>query len=484
MKQGVTEKKEEIDTRNQTITQDYSIGRLCCSSIGPSYGEPIGLALDAIVVSPYCESETDGNESGIVASSDFQLQFPPQFSTNGKINYRILLQINGNLLQETFLCMKLPTQGKGTMCVFEEGMSTKPSSDKLQQLVQQRILSPGRNLIRYILVKDNLSAKNPNSDDSCINQNSQYTTIGQTEAYVYLWSVHDTIIISDIDGTVTKSDVRGVIDSIFTEKYGHVHEGVCSFFSEIVKYQEEHESDMASKKNGKVRVLYLSSRPMRLIHSTRKFLSLLHQTSQHETVPQKNIMSSCMGRGSVDIDAELPDDIDKGKKALIGLPPGPIFLHTGTLSTVLVTELVRKSTHEFKADLLARQVVLPFVVAGKEKSGSRLFLAGFGNKKTDSLAYEMVGMKSHDIYIINASSVLVSTSASLEFEDEAEESDNEVVGCFAWEQMVRTEDLSFEMISVSNPSKATKTTSQKKRHFKGYNDPKLKKELLRRISSY
>jgi len=480
MKQGMIAQEEESKTSTQTTTKDYSIARLCCSYIGPSYGDPMGLALDAIVVSPCCESQTD-DESGIVASSDFQLQFPPQFPTAND-NHRVLLQINGNLLQESFLCMKLPTQGKGIMCVFEEGKSTKPSSDKLQQLVQERILSAGRNLIRYILVKDNPSAKNSKLDDGCINQHSQYTTIGQTEAYVYLWSVYDTIVISDIDGTVTKSDVKGVIDSIFREKYGHVHEGVCSFFSEIVKYQEEHESNKGSKKKGKVRVLYLSSRPMRLIHSTRKFLSLLHQSSRHEKFPKKNGMS-CMGAGSVDIDAELADT-EKGEMALIGLPPGPIFLHTGTLSTVLLTELVRKSTHEFKADLLARQVVLPFVAAGKEKSGSRLFLAGFGNKKTDSLAYEMVGINPHDIYIINKNSVLVSTNAALEFEDEeSENSDTEVVGCFAWEHMVGTEVLCSEKISVSNPKKATNTASQKKRHFTGYSDPKLKNELLRRISA-
>jgi len=474
-------KQEEKTQQEQNSAEDFSIEHplqnICCTSIGPSYGASIGLALDAIVVFPCCDSQTD--DEGIVASSDFHVQFPISSPPKGseQLQYRILLQINGNAVKESFLSMKLPMQGKGTMCLFEQGCSTKPSTDKLQQLVHQRILSPGRNLIRYILVKNNPAAKNLKSDEGGINQNasSSYTTIGQTEAYVYLWSVHDTIVISDIDGTVTKSDVRGVIDSIFTEKYGHVHDGVCSFFSEIVKFKKAHEGD-----KGKVRVLYLSSRPMRLIHSTRKFLSLLSQTNpEFQTPSQRTSILSCMNACDIDIDAKPVEG-----KGPVGLPPGPIFLHTGTLSTVLMTELVKKTTHEFKADLLARQVVLPFVAAGKEKSGSRLFLAGFGNKKTDSLAYEMVGMNTHDIYIINKNSVLVSTNAALEFEDEVQSEGTDVVGCFAWEPMICTEDLSSEKISVSNPDKATNTESQKKRHFKGYGDPKLKNELLLRISTH
>jgi hypothetical protein len=474
-------KEEEKKTHKNNSAQDFSIEHplqnICCTSIGPSYGASIGLALDVIVVSPCCDSQTD--HEGIVASSDFHVQFPIFSQPKGSKQYRILLQINGNAVKESFLSMKLPIQGKGTMCLFEQGCSTKPSTDKLQQLVHQRILSPGRNLIRYILVKDYPAAKNLKSDEGGIHQNasSSYTTttIGQTEAYVYLWSVHDTIVISDIDGTVTKSDVRGVIDSIFTEKYGHVHDGVCSFFSEIVKFKKEQEGD-----KGKVRVLYLSARPMRLIHSTRKFLSLLSQTNQEFQTPiQRTSILSCMNACTIDTDAELVEE-----KNPVGLPPGPIFLHCGTLSTVLMTELVRKTTHEFKADLLARQVVIPFVAAGKVKSGSRLFLAGFGNKKSDSLAYEMVGMNTHDIYIINKNSVLVSTNAALELEDADQSEGTEVVGCFALEPMIGTEDLSSKKISVSNPGKATNTDSQKKRHFKGYGDPKLKNELLLRISTH
>lgn len=277
--------------------------------------------------------------------------------------------------------------------------------------------------------------------------------------------------------------MRGVIDSIFTEKYGHVHDGVCSLFSELVKFQREHKDDQ-KQNHGKVRVLYLSSRPMTLIHSTRKFLSLLSQRSSED--PQASSSTNCGVNSCIDDNfissdkEEARESGDVQKKDAVGLPSGPIFLHSGSLSTVLFTELVTKSTHEFKADLLARQVVLPFVAAGKEKVGA-LFLAGFGNKKTDSLAYEMVGMNAHQIYIIDSSSKLVSTSHALEFEDSFEnESSSEGIDVIL-DPTKQSGELSSEKIVVSNPKKNTKTGSQKKRHFKGYTDPKLLTELFRRM---
>jgi Uncharacterized protein involved in plasmid maintenance len=128
-------------------------------------------------------------------------------------------------------------------------------------------------------------------------------------------------------------------------------------------------------------------------------------TTSTSTTSTSTSTSSISGSQNVWIPAV---DKNHGQHAsLVGLPPGPIFLHTGTLSTVLYAELVTKSMHEFKADLLTRQVVLPFVAAGKKVSKSPLFLAGFGNKKTDSLAYEMAGMNCNDIYIIDKKSVLV-----------------------------------------------------------------------------
>jgi hypothetical protein len=118
------------------------------------------------------------------------------------------------------------------------------------------------------------------------------------------------------------------------------------------------------------------------------------------------------------------------------------------LTSVLYSELVSKNVHMFKSDVLARQVVLPFVAArgqdwrtvktaksarilrandvdeidenircssdsiiqsstempGPIMKDDRLFLAGFGNTMRDAMAYEMAGMDRDDIYIIDTKS--------------------------------------------------------------------------------
>ena len=488
------------------IENDFPILNLCCEgpscAIGASRIDSVGLALDAIIVVPSLDDDIGENisgnanttksstEKGIVASSDFLLQFPLQANSYPyaqQPDQKILIQINGNNLQESVLSMNLPKEKGKIMCTFQQGHSTKPSTEVLQQLVQQRIVTPGRNLIRYILVERSggvplLNVDNKQNEDSL---EQAWTPIGQAEAYVFLWSVHDTIIISDIDGTVTKSDVRGVIDTLLTENYAHVHEGVCSLFSELAKYDRK-----INPGKGKVRLLYLSSRPMRLINSTRKFISSVSQINNPDN-PKSTmtvIWQSCMGSTSnIATNDQLTGNKEEEYTSIPScLTPGPIFLHTGTLSKVLVTELVHKSTHEFKADLIARQVVLPFICAGKNKSGSQLFLAGFGNKKTDFLAYEMAGMNSHHIYIINKRSVLVSTNPGLEYEGESI-ADADDIDFFPGRSIALSsspkEDISSNKISVSNPEKRTPSSSQQKRRFKGYGDPQLRKELIQRLDS-
>ncbi|KAL7538810.1 hypothetical protein ACHAXR_008807 [Thalassiosira sp. AJA248-18] len=310
---------------------------------------------------------------------------------------------------------------------------------------QGSILNFGRNLLRYTLFS------------------KKGIAIATAEAHLYLWKSSDSVIVSDVDGTVTKSDVRGVIDTVIQDRFEYCHAGICKFYHDILlddvgrdngdDLKEEGEeiataADFASQQHqlnqnqssvegrkekegvGEVRFLYLSSRPVSLIGQTRKLILSLSQTS-----PSNNIY---------------------------GLPPGPIFHHTGPLSSVLYAELVAKNIYEFKADVLARQVVIPFVAARGEDwrtayrrnasdsgicvvpsstgiysvteeddavesenddkllprslsrfSGvseasafwdDRLFLAGFGNKLTDAMAYEMAGIDRRDIYIIDKES--------------------------------------------------------------------------------
>jgi len=448
---------------------------------------------------------------GIIASSDFTVHFPDRSHLISAKNYVIQIQINGRLLKESFLSMKLPessneTKDHGsTHCAFSQGRSAKPPTKVLQELVCKGLLNPGRNLIRYILIwrgkpvkrnsnsKRNKLRRNGGKNDHIETEDALVRApIGFADAHIYLWSVHDTVIVSDIDGTVTKSDIRGVISTVVTKKYTHVHDGVCAFFSNLLLHANDatfesvtksadeddtHDTLASSKstKDGKVRVLYLSSRALRLINSTRNFLNLVQQSDSGGSKPSSRYPMN--------------------DTSLTGMPPGPIFMSKGTIASVLKMELVQKTAHEFKADVLARQVILPFVAAGKQ-SVSTLFNAGFGNKHTDAMAYEMVGIDKSSIYIINPRSLLVSTHVDLEDNDnenneEKDQLNSMNIDCGVLELLDPTISLfrqksdggpmSPTNISLKSPQDATLSNVCKKRTYEGYSDPLLTTALHHKI---
>jgi phosphatidate phosphatase PAH1 len=595
-----------------------------------------GIAVDTIVVTPVAipkgEEEDNGDiekggqedSNGIIASSDFFVEFPdfqqPQqqsqqrqknnktsptaFLNKKEDEYIVLLQINNIVIDPSVLSMSLTHSSNSSrskndssstknqtkkmnnkvkdkrkqQCVFNQGQSTKPSTEVLQQLVQHDILKPGKNVIRYILSsyhteQQTTAQKKENlQSQPKIMPMKYYKPISTASSFCYLWSVHDNIIIVDIDGTVTKSDVGGMISSIITESYRHVHRGVCAFFTNLVNHnnydgtcddkinvnKKGKEINIAENNNddqkitkqqievlGNIRVLYLSSRPIRLLRSTRKFLSQLYQypPSQKEKKMRRensrdyifccNIMPSSFDHKD-DIDNWNQDtnadsetaqetkqshsftenenycskyDTSVKEQALVGLPEGPIFLHPGSVSTVLVTELIKKSTHEYKSETLLRQVVLPFVAAGKHgptnssidatdtmnssnhDSSFGIFLAGFGNKHTDARGYEMAGVKKQDIYIINKKSEIVNA-----VNDDNEDSPTSVSntnldmnedytrGSFDFQSKSKngsdgTQKSTKNNISRTNQPKKTDKL-EKIRTFSGYDDPELTKAVL------
>jgi phosphatidate phosphatase PAH1 len=198
----------------------------------------------------------------------------------------------------------------------------------------------GKNSIRYSLLDDN-------NDDN-------HLLVARAEANLFLWNHNYRVIVCDIDGTITKSNARGVLDTMVLESYVYIHDGVTNFLSNLLRT------------NDCLRIMYLTSRPVSYAQTTRKFLSGLRQGT------------------------------DK-------LPEGPLFLHPGTLSSVLLSELVMKDVHVYKSDALLRQVVLTFAAAGRPCT-TDLLVAGFGNTLTDSVAYEMAGIRRHDIYVIDKQS--------------------------------------------------------------------------------
>ena len=176
---------------------------------------------------------------------------------------------------------------------------------------------------------------------------------------IFLWSEHDRIIVVDIDGTITKSNVRGVLDTILTTQYQHCHPGVCKFFSSLLLVKRQF--------NQQTRLVYLSSRPITLANTTKKFLSELRQ---HEEMQ---------------------------------LPHGPLIGYPGTLTQVLLMELVTHSVNEFKAKALREQVVRPFSTIGVS---TPVLLAGFGNTQMDAQAYHKAGCEM--IFLIDKQSKICS----------------------------------------------------------------------------
>jgi len=82
------------------------------------------------------------------------------------------------------------------------------------------------------------------------------------EFSMWVYHVHDRIVVMDIDGTITRSDVKGYIETVYLNKYSHVHEGVVGFLNFL-----------AVACNCKV--LYLTARPLAVKKETLSFLTEL-----------------------------------------------------------------------------------------------------------------------------------------------------------------------------------------------------------------
>jgi phosphatidate phosphatase PAH1 len=254
--------------------------------------------------------------------------------------------------------------------------------------------------------------------------------VARAEANLFLWNHNYRVIVCDIDGTITKSNARGVLDTMVLESYVYIHDGVTNFLSNLLR------------SNDCLRIMYLTSRPVSYAQTTRRFLSGLRQGT------------------------------DK-------LPEGPLFLHPGTLSSVLLSELVTKDAHEYKADALLRQVVLTFAAAGRPSTAD-LLVAGFGNSRTDSVAYEMAGIRRQDIYVIDKTSRI----SCMDVDVDAPMADKQVRAVNSQGSLLVEDDSKATLLTrdssvvASLPSSirrngrscATLTGSS---YYSGYHDPEL-----------
>lgn len=158
---------------------------------------------------------------------------------------------------------------------------------------------------------------------------------------IYLWNSSTKIVVSDIDGTLTKSDLMGHICYMIGKDWSRG--GVASLYNNIVMkgYQ----------------ILYLSSRSLGQIESTRGYLCCVNQ---------------------------------EGEK----LPDGPVLLSPDSMMRSIVRE-ISKYSQVFKENTLNEllQIYPP---------ESFPFYAGFGNREGDAIAYSRLGIPAQRIFILKS----------------------------------------------------------------------------------
>ena len=164
------------------------------------------------------------------------------------------------------------------------------------------------------------------------------TTVSST---IYLWNWDTRLVVSDIDGTITKSDVLGHMMPLLGRQWEH--SGVASLMSSLAD-------------NG-YQIIYLSSRTIGQATQTRKY-------------------------------------IDGVKQDQLKLPRGPIMVNPDGLLRGITLEVVKRRPQEFKISCLHS-------VASLFPPGIHPFYAGFGNRLTDAISYESVGIVPGRVFLIN-----------------------------------------------------------------------------------
>ncbi|CAI5733351.1 unnamed protein product [Peronospora destructor] len=178
----------------------------------------------------------------------------------------------------------------------------------------------------------------------------KYTnTVRYVDAKLHLWGPNESVVVVDLDGTLTISDVEGHIRTLRLGQYDFLHAGACGFFTKL------HELG--------VRIVYLTARPLDWATASRAHL----ENAVQQSIP---------------------------------LPPGVLITNSTGLTGALFTEVVNKTPHLFKIQVL-NELQLTLIHAGRVVEHP-VFIAGFGNRPTDIVAYEEVGMDRSLIFMLDS----------------------------------------------------------------------------------
>ncbi|CAI9783222.1 unnamed protein product [Fraxinus pennsylvanica] len=204
--------------------------------------------------------------------------------------------------------------------------------------------SPRKKLTRTnVPTTDQIASLNLKEGQNMVNFIFSSRVLGyqKVEAHIYLWKWNTRIVISDVDGTITKSDVLGQVMPLVGKDW--THSGIARLFCSI-------------KENG-YQLLFLSARAIVQSYLTKNFLFNLKQDGK-------------------------------------SLPTGPVVISPDGLVPSLYREVIRRAPHEFKiACLEGIKALFP--------PEYNPFYAGFGNRDTDKLSYQKIGIPEGKIFIIN-----------------------------------------------------------------------------------
>jgi len=342
-------------------------GNLCCFTV--AFGGRTGVRVD----DEDGERESGGNDSGTATPPTSTIALKVQdIDGGGEAWFRLH---EAGTSPESFENSEKPSKDKAIRQQTGGNAFRDPWTDL------RRLLKEGTNHVTFCCLHYHGSEKRKVTE----------TSLRFARASIFLWKASDRVVISDIDGTLTRSNGRGVLGTILTDRYEAAsHSGVCHLLSRLANSSSSQTvtpSNELSSSAPTTRVVYLTSRPIRLAPLTRAFLSGLAQhTEQEQREPAKFF-----------------------------LPQGPLLGFGGSLSRVLAMELLSKTTQAFKAGELEKHVAGPLRRARKHEqfesadknNNNKMFVAAFGNNLNDIQAYHRIGINLDNIFLIDKNSRMV-----------------------------------------------------------------------------
>jgi len=219
--------------------------------------------------------------------------------------------------------------------------------------------------------------------------------------HIYYWHENTNIIISDIDGTITKTDFLGHLMPMVGKDWSQP--GIAPLYTNI-------------RRNG-YQILYLTSRPIGQAKQTKDFLHSVYQD---------------------------------GKM----LPHGPLIMSPDRMLPSVKREIIFKRPELFKMAVLKD-------IRSLFPADHNPFHAGFGNRPTDAIAYNSVGIPLEKVYIVNPkgdihhhtdadfkSYALINSMVKEMFPDILRDPKSKLAECLDEENALKIDDQSLMEINV------------------------------------